>query len=329
MDTIVLFDPGIRSLNKGDEVISNSAFRELEKAGILKDAFILKAASHAPVVTWYQNGNKNPHTKIYDGATYKFICGSNLMWKNMMKPLTSLNINPFNCRPYRNSILMGVGVGQAKSKTNIYTKNLYKKILSKDYIHSARDGAAVEFIESLGYKAIDTGCPTMWGFTPEFCADIPHDKAENVVFTLTDYGKDKQQDQKFIDILNENYKKVSFWIQGISDWDYFRSFAHIDNISVIPPSLEAYSKVLSRPDTEYVGTRLHAGMFAMQHKKRTIILAIDNRVRDMNAAYDLHVVERDNIEELSDLINSSFETDVKLKQQNIDKWLSQFKKGNV
>ena len=326
MDTVVLFDPGIRSLNKGDEVIMASAYRELEQAGILKDAFILRAATHAPVVTWYQNGNKNPHTRIYDGAAYKFICGSNLMWKNMMLPLPSLNVNLWNCRPYRNSILMGVGVGQAKRKTNAYTKSLYKKILSKDYIHSARDGAAADFLESMGFKAIDTGCPTMWRFTPEFCAEIPKKKSENVIFTLTDYGKDKQQDQKLIDILNRNYKKVSFWIQGISDWKYFQEFSGTENITVIPPSLDAYSKALSQPDTEYVGTRLHAGMFAMQHKKRTIILAIDNRVRDMNDAYDLHVVERDNIEELEEMINSELKADVRLKQENINKWLAQFRK---
>ena len=95
---------------------------------------------------------------------------------------------------------------------------------------------------------------------------------------------------------------------------------------MIPPSLDAYSKALSQPDTEYVGTRLHAGMFAMQHKKRTIILAIDNRVRDMNDAYDLHVVERDNIEELEEMINSELKTDVRLKQENINKWLAQFRK---
>ena len=88
--------------------------------------------------------------------------------------------------------------------------------------------------------------------------------------------------------------------------------------------MDAFSEVLSRPDIEYVGTRLHAGMFAMQHKKRTIILAIDNRVRDMKKVYDLHVIERKEIEKLDDMIESTLPTDIRLKQENIDLWLSQF-----
>ena len=62
----------------------------------------------------------------------------------------------------------------------------------------------------------------------------------------------------------------------------------------------------------------------MQHKKRTIIIAIDSRVRDLNAAYALHVIQRDNISKLSDLIETSFATDVQLKEDNIREWLSQF-----
>ena len=149
-------------------------------------------------------------------------------------------------------------------------------------------------------------------------------KAENVVFTLTDYGKDKQYDQMLIDALKRHYKNVYFWIQGVFDLEYFETFENTDGIELVPPSVDAFSEVLSRPDIEYVGTRLHAGMFAMQHKKRTIILAIDNRVRDMKKVYDLHVIERKEIEKLDDMIESTLPTDIRLKQENIDLWLSQF-----
>ena len=324
MESIVLFDPGIRSLNKGDEIIMRSAERELDKAGILENNYVIHSATHAPIVTFYQNTRKNVSMKFYDRAKYKFICGSNLMWKNMLKPRPVFNVNLWNCMPYENSIFMGVGVGQAKSRTNLYTKKLYAKILSRDYVHSARDQAAADFLTSLGYRAIDTGCPTMWCFSPEFCAQIPHEKAENVVFTLTDYGREKEYDQKLIDILRQNYNKVYFWIQGAFDLDYFETFRNTEGIITVSPDLDAYARVLSLPDIEYVGTRLHAGMFAMQHKKRAIFLAIDNRTRDMNAAYDLHVLERSAVEELPRMISSSFATDIRLKRENIDSWLSQF-----
>ena len=95
MDTIVLFDPSIRSLNIG-----------------------------------YQNTSLNPRMKVYDNATYKFICGSNLLWKNMFIPRPTFNVNLWNCRVYRNSILVGVGTNSSKKRVNLYTKRLYSKILS-------------------------------------------------------------------------------------------------------------------------------------------------------------------------------------------------------
>ena len=131
-------------------------------------------------------------------------------------------------------------------------------------------------------------------------------------------------DQKLIDILKKEYEELYFWVQGAFDLEYFRSFNNTEGIHIISPEVDNYSEVLNLPDLDYVGTRLHAGMFAMQHKKRAIILAFDNRVRDMQAAYDLHVIERDEIERLPQMINSTFATDVKLKKDNIDKWLSQF-----
>lgn len=325
MESVILFDPGIRSLNKGDEIIMRSAERELKKQGILAGRYVIHSATHAPIVTFYQNTVRNPRMRFYDEAKYKFICGSNLMWKDMLKPRPVFNVNLWNCRAYANSVLMGVGVGQAQSKTNLYTKKLYEKILSKEYIHSTRDQAAADFLTDLGYKAINTGCPTMWCLTSDFCSEIPEGKAENVVFTLTDYGREKEYDQKLIDILKNEYKKVYFWIQGAFDMEYFNSFENTEDIIIISPDIDEYSAILDMPDIEYVGTRLHAGLFAMQHKKRTIILAIDNRARDMKDAYDLHVLERKDIDQLPEKINSSFKTDVRLRQQNIDLWLSQFK----
>lgn len=327
METIILYDPSIRSLNKGDEVIMRSAEKELSSRGLLDGRYVLHCATHAPVATSYQSTTRNPRMRVYDEAKYKFICGSNLLWKNMLKPRPVFNVNLANCRPYRNSILMGVGLGQASSNTNWYTKKLYSRILSTSFTHSARDENTVRFLQSLGYKAIDTGCPTMWRFTSEFCRDIPHDKADNVVFTLTDYGRDKEYDQRLIDILVSEYKKVYFWIQGIFDKEYFDTFNNTGGIQLVNPTLEAYSQVLSQESIDYVGTRLHAGMFAMQHKKRTIILAIDNRVRDLNAAYNLHVLERKDVNSLPNLINKSCATDVRLKQENIDTWLAQFEKA--
>lgn len=327
MDTIILFDPSIRSFNKGDEVIMSSAEFELRKSGILNGNFVIHSATHAPIMTWYQDTSKNSRMRLYNNAKYKFICGSNLLWKSMVHLENSLNVDITNCGPYKDSILMGVGSGRAKQKINLYTKYLYSRILSKEYIHSVRDEATAVFLRSLGYKAIDTGCPSMWRFTPSFCSDIPHSKSKNVVFTLTDYGQNRELDQKLVNILLDNYESVYFWIQGIDDLAYIKSLSNTGSIKIVSPDLESFSLVLEMDNIEYVGTRLHAGMYALQHKKRTTILIIDNRTRDLSNSYDLHTLERNRIDDLPKLINSSFSTNVKIKQDNIDLWMTQFEKG--
>ena len=62
----------------------------------------------------------------------------------------------------------------------------------------------------------------------------------------------------------------------------------------------------------------------MQHQKRTVILAIDNRVRDMKLTYDLNVLERGQIDQLDRYINSEIKTNLKINFKNIRKWFSQF-----
>lgn len=323
MENVVLFDPSIRSLNKGDEIIMRSA--EAQIAHLLEGRYVIKSATHAPIVTFYQNTHLNPRMRFYDDAKYKFICGSSLIWKNMFKPRPTFNVNWFNCMPYKNSILLGCGIAQTESKLNFYTKELYSKILSKDYIHSVRDDEAADFIQSMGYKAINTGCPTMWQFTEDFCSHIPTKKASKVVFTLTDFSKSPEPDQLLIDILKKEYETLYFWVQGAFDEEYFRTFNNIEGIHIVNPTLDAYSQLLSGGDIDYVGTRLHAGMFALQHQVRTIIIVIDNRTRAMNEAYDLHVIERDAIgTELANKINSVFPTNINICETRIKEWLRQF-----
>ena len=46
---------------------------------------------------------------------------------------------------------------------------------------------------------------------------------------------------------------------------------------------------------DYVGTRLHAGIRALQHKKRTIIIGIDNRAIEKAKDFNLTVIDRKNI----------------------------------
>lgn len=327
MESIVLFDPSIRSLNLGDHIIMDSAERELSE--ITRGRFTLKCATHAPAVTFYQNTRLNPRMRFYDEAKYKFVCGSNLLWRRLSIPRPTFNINPFNCMPYEGCILLGVGTDSGKKEMDSYTRRLYCKVLSSEYIHSTRDNKTKSIVESLGFKAINTGCPTMWRFTEEFCSEIPTSKAESVIFTLTDYNRDVERDREMIQILRRNYRCVSMWLQGAFDEEYLNELGEYDNIHLIGPSLSDFDQALSSADVDYVGTRLHAGMFALQHKRRSIILIVDERVRSMKDSYGINCLEREAIDALDDLINSDVPTHMNINEEAISIWLSQFEKGPV
>lgn len=323
MNKIAIFDTSQSSLNMGDYIIKDSAKKEMNN--VLANSFVVQFPTHSPVLHSYQVKSKNHITNYIKECNYKFILGTNILKQNMFRRFTDWNVNIFNCYPYRESILVGCGLTGDINKINFYTRYLYKKILSKKFIHSVRDEKTKVFLEKLGLKAINTGCPTLWSLTREQCKRIPRDKSKKVVFTLTDYCQDRKKDQLLINVLKKHYEKVYFWIQGSRDLDYFNSLKNTEGVELISPNIESYEKVLNRGNIDYVGTRLHAGIFAMKHMVRSIILIVDNRARDMKETYNLVAIERDDINQLDTLINSSFETDVRINEKRIAEWKAQFK----
>lgn len=322
MKNIIIFDTSSGSQNMGDYIINESIDREL--GFLIDNNFTVHYATHTPITHFYQNLRKNPVYNFCDKADYKFLAGTNAIQYNMIRPWANLNINRFNCKSYKNTILVGVGVNPNSSKMNHYTKSLFKSILSKDYVHSVRDERTKQLLNSLGFKAENTGCATLWMLTKDHCAQIKKEKSSNVIFTLTDYEKDSKKDQELINILNNNYKKIYYWVQGSEDLEYLNSLKNTENIVIVGPNLKSYKKVLLSGDIDYVGTRLHAGVYAMQHKVRSIILAIDNRARDMKKTYNLVAIERDKIANIEELIHSRFSTDIRIDEKKINDWKAQF-----
>ncbi len=326
MKNIIIFDTSIGTMNHGDEIIMESFLRNAND--LLQGNNAFRFPTHTPCFLPYQQSMRNSRYRFVANADYKFICGTNLLNNKMHHLLWPFfNVNLFNSKCYQNSVLVGVGVSgfHSDNKVSAYTKALFSKILSKNYIHSVRDDRSVKIVESICGKgsAINTGCPTLWGLTDDFCAEIPTEKADRVVFTLTDYSKNPTADQNLIDILNKNYSQVYFWPQGSEDFAYIQTFQNIENIQILSPSVRAYSELLSSGNIDYIGTRLHAGIFAMQHKVRGIILSVDNRAKDMAEVYNLNVIER-NAEHLEELLNSHIETQIHINVAGIQQWKAQF-----
>lgn len=319
--SILLLSPNIASDNKGDDIIMECVRKEL--GFVLNENFVYDMPTHLPAFSSFSVWRNSLAVQNYSNCDWKFAGGSNLLVKDLKTHYPQWNIHPFNSKPLQGTILVGVGAG-AGDYTNKYTTKLYRKVLNHKYYHSVRDERSKEYVESLGLKAINTGCVTMWKLTPTFCREIPTSKADNVVFTLTGRNEPDPLDQKLINILLENYAHVSFWIQGDKDAAYLHMFENIEDIEIIPPSKDAYDKVLSRENIEYIGTRLHGGIYALRHKKRAIIISIDERASSISKDTGLLTIEKTNIDGISSLINSEFNTKLNLPFGEIERWKRQF-----
>ena len=327
MKKIALMDTSVLSFNIGDQIIMESAKKGLKP--ILDNSFVVNMPTHSPLFHWYEFSfrQRDSFRKSLDMIDYKFVCGTNLLSKDMFKRKNTWNINILDAKYFNNFILVGVGTDGLPEIKNSYTKKLYKKLLSKEFIHSTRDEKTKNVLEGLGFKVINTGCVTLWGLTEEHCKKIPKTKAESVIFTLTDYKPDKKSDEMLLKILANNYKYIYFWPQGIMDLQYFNTLEKSclgDKLKIITPSLEKYDEYLRNIDCDFVGTRLHAGIKAMQLCKRSIILGVDNRAKDMRDTYNLNYVSRKNYVEIENMINSEFETKINIDKEKIEKFMTQF-----
>lgn len=227
----------------------------------------------------------------------------------------------------RPAILLGVGwANYEEKKVPFYTRNLLQKVLSKDFQHSVRDEyTKLKLAEAGITNVINTGCPTMWNLTEDHCSTIKAQKSNEVVFTLTDYRVNEERDKKIIDVLVHNYEKVYFWPQGSGDYEYFLSLSNNPKIEIINSSLKSYDELLnSTEDIDYVGTRLHAGIRALQHKRRAIIVAVDNRAKEISKDTRLVVCDEKEIDSLDTMIASEIRYKLNINFEAINKWKSQF-----
>lgn len=322
MKKVLLLDTSIGTSNIGDDIIMECVRKEL--APILDKNFVYNMPTHLPAFNSFAIFKNSLAVQNYAKADLKFAGGSNLLVKDLKTHYPQWNIHPYNSSPLNGTILVGVGAG-AGENTNNYTTKLYQKILNHEYFHSVRDERSKVYVEEkLGLKAINTGCVTMWMLTPEFCKSIPVKKSSTALITLTARPELNPNEQKLIDIVKKNYSKVYCWLQGDGDLEYLKKFKNTDDIELIPPNKGAYEAVLNHIDLDYIGTRLHGGIYAMRHKKRTIIIAIDERAQEIHKGNNLNCLMINELDKLDDMINSEFATRVRMPFEEIKRWKAQF-----
>jgi polysaccharide pyruvyl transferase WcaK-like protein len=76
---------------------------------------------------------------------------------------------------------------------------------------------------------------------------------------------------------------------------------------------------------DYIGTRLHGGIFALNHGRRGLILEVDNRAKEMGKDFGLPTVVRTDLERIRAWIDRSHPFQIRLDQAAIGRWRDQFK----
>ncbi len=317
MEHVLLFDTSIGSDNVGDEIIMDFCQNQLLDMLGKKIFYVDKIPTHLEIAKSAYQLNKE--------AKYSIVCGTNILktsilWKKNWK------IGLTEALSIRNLCLMGAGWGNYNNfNTDIYTKWVYSSILSKKMLHSVRDSYTEQKLKAIGIKnVVNTACPTMWNLTPEFCDRIPTHKASEVVTALTFYKPDRERDRLMLSILHSNYKKVYLWLQQAEDYEYFMSLNIDFDIQIIRPLLREYDYILQNNEVDFVGSRLHGGIRALNNARRALIIGVDNRAKEIHKNTNIPYMERENMQQLDNLLNGKMITTITLPYENIELWKSQF-----
>lgn len=312
----LIFDTSLYSNNLGDEIIMYYCNKVYEELGCENKSYL---PTHIHPGILYEDEMETDKVR--------FVSGTNLLSYDIQK------VNgwkyPKKISYLKNLCLLGVGWISYSESISKYTKQFYKTVLQNTFVHSVRDSYTERQLKKIGiYNVINTGCPTMWKLTNEHCKSIPKSKAKKAVTTITDYRQAPKQDQYMLNIVLQNYEEVYFWPQGFGDCNYLRQIlteSEINKFNILERSLDAYNEILEKEEVDYIGTRLHAGIHAINKRRRAIIIAVDNRAEEIGKDTNLSVILRKDIKDLKDKIYGELKTDIHINQSNIMKWKEQFK----
>lgn len=312
---IGLFDSGVLSYNIGNEIIMDAVNGVIDE--LFPNDFIVR-------IPFEDIGTASRRYNVK--AEVSFIGGTNVLTGDLRHG-SQIDFNLHNALIMRNIVLLGCGWMQYQDKTPTkYTKWALNRVLSNKYIHSVRDSYTLNKCRELdlaNHRFANTGCPTLWKLTPDHICGIPMVKSESVVFTITDYNRDIDRDKIMINQILSNYDKIFFFPQGTGDVDYIRNLGAMDKVTVIRPRLQVFDDLLSS-GCDYVGTRLHAGIRALQKQARSFIIGIDNRSLEMAKDFKLPVLPQDEIYTLSEKINSEYQLHLEIQWADIALWKAQF-----
>ena len=126
-----------------------------------------------------------------------------------------------------------------------------------------------------------------------------------------------------VELLRAHYRTLYFFPQMQDDYAYFRAFGW-DDIAIAATTTDTYTRFLRNEDVDFIGTRLHGGIRAMQCGRRALIVAIDNRATEISRDTGLPGVARGDLDGIERWIEGGAATTLRLPQDAIDQWKAQF-----
>jgi len=313
----MILNTSMKSENAGDAIIMHFAKKQF--ATIFPSERFDEIPTHG---SWVEIGK--------DKASWiKIVCGTNALSTNAV--LDCAIAFPKDVSKYRKSLLLmaaGLRYVHGRKRFTPLTSRFLEYALCDDVMHSVRDENTKLHLEEIGIKnVLNTSCVTMWGLTPEACARIPRTKADCVLTTVTDYAQDPVKDKVMLETLMKRYKKVYLWLQGAGDRNYVEAIVDSGRIEMIDGSFSDLQEfVVGRNESiDYIGTRLHCGIFCLNEGIRSVIVCVDNRALDIHNDTGLPILMRDEVPEgLNEVIDSSAPTKIELPLDSIEAWKGQF-----
>jgi hypothetical protein len=309
---IVLFDTSVGSGNIGDQIIMDSVNGIVDE--IFPDAMVIRVPTTLPLGF---NGKK-----LLRDADLAVIGGTNLLSSHMLR-YRQWKIDPIDAYLMKDAVLLGVGWWQYQQSPDVFTRTMLRNALSSRYIHAVRDTYTAVNLGKTGVtKVTNTGCPTLWSLSAARLDNAARNPVDVAVTTVTDYHPNVERDNRMLAGIRSRYSKRYLWLQGIRDYEYVKQL-DVSGFELVEPTLRAFDQILDSP-CEYAGTRLHAGIRALQRGRFARIVPIDNRAREMGKDFGVPLIE--------DLSEAGFEAafgegraiDLRLPVERIAQWKAQF-----
>jgi len=303
LKTVTVIDTSFGTWNLGDEIIMQAVNDVIHE--MFPDARVFRLPSH----------------EALSRRSYYFLRQSDMCFIGGTNVLASKGwrIRWFDSIFLTNAICFGVTWAGISAKPSFRDRTLLRRVLDGHQIHSVRDRFTQHLLDQIGIVSVSTSCPTMWRLSPEHCAAVPQEKKRDVVFTLTAYLRDPSTDRKMIDILKKHYETLYFFPQMHGDYKYFQGL-NIDGVRVIGENLHSYDHLLANEELDYVGSRLHGGIRALQFKKRTLVVGVDHRSVEIANDTGFPVLQRAELHKLESWITGRVPTQIKLPAENITNW---------